>query len=153
MPKRHAWHHKEKIVSLVQRNGNARSFHVERINHATLKPMLREHIDAQTRIITDNANVYDWTQHEFAGHESVNHLIHEYARGDVTTNTVEGFFATLKRGLVGTYHHVGRSHLHAYLSEFDFRYNTRHTTDMERTQLAMRGIIGKRLFYSTPTSN
>lgn len=147
MPKRHAWHHKEKIVSLVERNGDARSFHVERVNHATLKPMLMEHIHADTRIVTDNANVYDWTARHFAGHESVNHLLHEYARGDVTTNTVEGYFSILKRGLIGTYHHVGRVHLPAYLAEFDFRYNTREITDMERTETAMQGIEGKRLYY------
>ncbi len=147
MPKRHAWHHKEKIVSLVERDGSARSFHVERVNHATLKPMLREHIARESRIVTDNANVYDWTGHEFAGHESVNHLVHEYARGDVTTNTVEGFFSILKRGLIGTYHHVGRQHLGRYLHEFDFRYNHRSATDAERTVAAIQGILGKRLLY------
>ncbi len=147
MPKQKAWHHKEKIVSLVERDGSARSFHVERVNPATLKPILMEHIAAETRIVTDNANAYNWTADHFAGHESVNHLLKEYVRGDVTTTTVEGYFSILKRGLVGTYHHVGRNHLHAYLDEFDFRYNTRDTSDMERTVAAMRGITGKRLYY------
>jgi transposase-like protein len=147
MPKRHAWHHKEKIVSLVERSGEARSFHVETVSHATLMPILRENIAADSRIVTDNANVYDWTSREFAGHESVNHLLHEYARGDVTTNSVEGYFSILKRGLIGTHHHVRRGHLPAYLSEFDFRYNTRTLTDTERTCAALGGIEGKRLFY------
>src|SRR5450756_1215764 len=85
MPKRQAWHHKEKIVSLVERDGDARSFHVQRINHATLKPILMGNIDRETRIVTDNANVYNWTRDAFSGgHESVNHHLHEYVRGDVT---------------------------------------------------------------------
>lgn len=152
MPKRHAWHHKEKIVSLVERNGDARSFHVERVNHATLKPMLMEHIASETRVMTDSANVYDWTGAHFAEHQSVNHLLKEYARGDVTTNTVEGFFSILKRGLIGTYHHVGRNHFPAYLSEFDFRYNTRALNDHARTAVAVQGITGKRLYYQIPVN-
>jgi transposase-like protein len=147
MPKRHAWHHKEKIVSLVERNGSARSFHVDKVNIATLRPMMVSNIARDSRIVTDNSNVYDWTKRDFAGHESVNHLLHEYVRGDVTTNTVEGFFSILKRGLVGTFHHVGRNHLNAYLNEFDFRYNTRGISDWDRTQLALKGIAGKRLRY------
>ena len=147
MPKRHAWHHKEKIVSLVERDGSARSFHVETVNIATLKPMLMSNVAEDTRIVTDNASYYDWTDREFANHESVNHLLHEYARGDVTTNTVEGFFSILKRGLIGTYHHVRRDHLNAYLHEFDFRYNTREITDTARTEIALAGITGKRLRY------
>jgi transposase-like protein len=147
MPKRHAWHHKEKIVSLVERDGSARSFHVEKVNIATLKPMMVENIMRESRIVTDNASYYDWTSREFAQHESVNHVLHEYARGDVTTNTVEGFFSILKRGLIGTYHHVGRYHLPAYLNEFDFRYNHRSVSDVERTVAALQGITGKRLFY------
>jgi len=147
MPKRHAWHHKEKIISLVEPHGEARSFHVERVTVATLKPILTGNIAPETRIVTDNASYYDWTKHSFSEHQSVNHLLHEYARGDVTTNTVEGFFSTLKRGLIGPYHHVGRNHLPAYLSEFDFRYNTRTLTDGERTAIALTGISGKRLTY------
>jgi transposase-like protein len=141
------YQHKEKIVSLVERNGSARSFHVERVNAATLKPMLKEHIAQQTRIMTHQAAYYKGLDAHFAEHQTVNHIMNEYARGDVTTNTVEGFFSILKRGLIGTYHHVGAAHLPAYLSEFDFRYNTRDTTDLERTVVAMRGISGKRLVY------
>jgi hypothetical protein len=77
----------------------------------------------------------------------VNHHI-EYVRGDVYTNTAEGYFATLKRGLTGIYHHVSEEHLHRYLSEFDFRYNTRHVTDAERTRLALSQTVGKRLMYA-----
>ena len=141
------YNHKEKIVSLVERQGSVRSFHVERVNAATLKPMLQEHIASETRIMTDQAAYYKGLDKHFAGHETVNHMVKEYARGDVTTNTVEGFFSIMKRGLIGTYHHVGSQHLSRYLSEFDFRYNTRGTTDMERTVAAVRGITGKRLFY------
>jgi hypothetical protein len=78
----------------------------------------------------------------------VNHLIGEHVRGDVTTNTVEGFLSILKRGLIGTHHHVGRQHLGAYLHEFDFRHSTRTLTDAERTIAALQGISGQRLYYS-----
>jgi transposase-like protein len=147
MPKRHAWHHKEKIVSLVERGGDVRSFHVEKINGANLRPMLVGHIAQQSHIMTDEAGYYNWLSTYFADHSTVHHKAHEYSRGGVTTNTIEGFFSILKRGLIGTYHHVGGNHLEAYLDEFDFRYNTRDKTDMERTMLAMRGISGKRLTY------
>jgi len=138
-------HHKNKVVSLVERNGEARSFHVDRVNGATLRPMLAEHIAADTRIMTDEAYWYKWLPKD--SHFTVNHLAKEYARDDVTTNTVEGFFATFKRGLNGTYHHISSDHLGSYLNEFDFRYNTRKLTDMDRTRLALKGIAGKRLTY------
>jgi len=144
-------HHKNKVVSLVERNGGARSFHVQRVNGATLKPMLAAHVAEGTRIITDEAYWYKWLPRD--SHFTVNHLAKEYARGDVTTNTVEGFFSIFKRGLVGTYHHVDCNHLGAYLSEFDFRYNHREGSDMERTVSALRGVQGKRLFYSAQVGN
>lgn len=145
--KRRGYQHKEKIVSLVERAGDVRSFHVERVNAATLKPMLAAHIDAETRIMTDEAGYYRGIDSHFAEHHTVNHGAGEYARGDITTNTVEGFFSIMKRGLIGTYHHVGSQHLGRYLHEFDFRYNTRRVSDAERMTAALEGIEGKRLYY------
>lgn len=146
--KRRGYQHKEKIVSLVERAGDVRSFHVERVNAATLKPMLATHIARETRIMTDEAGYYRGIDSHFAEHHTVNHSAGEYARGDITTNTVEGFFSIMKRGLIGTYHHVGSQHLGRYLHEFDFRYNTRRVTDAERMIAALDGIEGKRLYYA-----
>jgi hypothetical protein len=90
---------------------------------------------------------------QFASHETVDHFKDEYARGDVTTNTVEGYFSILKRGINGVYHHVGRQHLHRYLSEFDFRYNHRirlGANDEERARLALKQVDGRRLMYRKP---
>lgn len=140
-------HHKMKIVSLVERDAGVHSFHVERVNAATLRPLLKEHIHAETRVMTDEGWWYKNLDKHFARHETVNHLAKEYSRGDVTTNTVEGYFSIMKRGLIGTFHHVGTQHLGRYLSEFDFRYNTRKMTDSQRTIAALEGIQGKRLYY------
>src|SRR5450756_617296 len=144
---RRGYEHKEKIVSLVERNGMARAFHVERVNAATLKPMLTAHICAASHVMTDEAGYYRGLDKHFAGHHTVNHAAREYARGGITTNTVEGYFSIMKRGLIGTYHHVGSQHLGRYLHEFDFRYNTRKVTDAERITAALEGIEGKRLYY------
>jgi ISXO2-like transposase domain len=83
----------------------------------------------------------------------VNHSAGEYARGEVHTNTIEGYFGLLKRGITGVYHHVGKQHLHRYLSEFDFRYNSRKVKDGERTMLALKGTEGKRLTLREPSGN
>jgi transposase-like protein len=140
--------HKEKILSLVEREGGrVRSYHVERVNAATLAPILREQIAQDSRIMTDEAFQYIKVGREFADHGVVSHGIGEYVRGDVHTNTIEGYFSVMKRGLTGTYHHVGKNHLKRYLSEFDFRYNYRKTDDLSRTIEALRGIEGKRMMY------
>jgi len=95
--------------------------------------------------------VYDFAKDKFASHSFVTHGDGEYTRRDygklISTNTVEGFFSILKRGVYGTFHHVGRQHLHRYLSEFDFRYNAREIEDGERALLAVKGVSGKRLMY------
>jgi transposase-like protein len=142
---------KEKIVSLVQRGGEVRSFHVETVNAKTLKATMEKNISKEARIHTDAAYFYRKHGAEYASHEYVNHSAHEYARGDVTTNTVEGYFSILKRGLIGTFHHVGAQHLQRYVNEFDFRYNTRSAlgfNDTDRSLIALKGIAGKRLMYS-----
>ena len=144
---------KQKIISLVERNGSVRSFHVASINGATLKKALHDHIAKDAHLMTDDLRMYRRIGKHFASHESVNHSKGEYARGHVSTNTVESFFALFKRGLVGTFHHVSPKHLERYLNEFDFRYNARSAmgyTDAERTELALKGISGKRLTYRQP---
>lgn len=140
---------KEAVVSLVERDGAVRSFHVPAVSRKTLRPILVTQIDRKSYLMTDDAGVYKAVGREFMGHEAVNHSIDEYVRhgGFVHTNTVEGYFAILKRGITGVYQHVSQQHLKRYLGEFDFRYNTRHLSDMERAMLAAKGIAGKRLTY------
>jgi len=139
--------HKEKIVSLVERGGNVRSFHVQAVTAKTLKPILLAQIAKDAHLMTDEASMYTKVGKEFASHSVVNHSSGEYARGKAHTNTIEGFFSRLKRGLIGTYHHVGSQHLGRYVTEFDFRYNTRKGTDAERAATVIGGIGGKRLMY------
>lgn len=139
---------KEAVVSLVERDGKVRSTHVPSVNRQNLRTVLVTQIDRKSYLMTDEANVYKSTGKEFSGHGSVNHSIDEYVRGTYWhTNTVEGYFSILKRGITGTYQHVSQQHLKRYLGEFDFRYNTRGISDGERTVEAMKGIVGKRLTY------
>lgn len=148
---RQGYMHKEKIFSLVERNGNVRSFHVEHVSGETLKPILKRHVAQDTCIMTDEFGGYKDIDQHFASHNIVRHTRKEYVRGEVHTNTIEGFFSILKRGLVGTFHHVGAQHLKRYITEFDFRYNSRKMSDSERTALALLGITDKRLMYTTPS--
>lgn len=144
--------HKMKIVSLVERNGMARSFHLPTVTSKNVKAVMRSQISNQARIMTDDGSNFIAGGRQFKSHQSVNHSADEYVRGDVHTNTVEGFFSLLKRGLVGTYHHVSEAHLQRYCREFDFRYNHRAAlgvNDVERTKAALKGIGGKRLTYET----
>ncbi len=139
-----------KIVTLVERGGKARSFHFDVIHGGTLREALRKNIPASATVHTDESSFYKPLHRIFAKHETVNHRRGEYSRGDVTTNTVESYFSILKRGLVGTFHHVGEQHLFRYMKEFDFRYNTRSALgveDAERADIALKGISGKRLTY------
>lgn len=145
--------HKEKIVSLVERGGNVRSFHVQSVTAKTLKPILLSQIAKDAHLMTDEASMYTVVGREFASHSIVTHSAGEYARGNTHTNTIEGFFSRLKRGLTGTYHHVGSQHLGRYATEFDFRYNTRKGTDTERLMALLSGISGKRLTYRQPQAS
>lgn len=141
---------KEAVVSLVERGGKVRSRHVTDVNITTLKPILAEVASQDTHLRTDQSPVYTGLGAGFASHETVNHSIKEYVRGDAHTNTAEGYFSILKRGIYGTYHHVSAEHLKRYLGEFDFRYNERIALgvgDTERTAKAIRGAEGKRLTY------
>ena len=112
---------------------------VPEVTSANLKGFIREQVDRSSRICTDELNAYKGIGREFAGgHGTVKHSIHEYARGDDHTNTVEGFFSLLKRGMYGTFHSVSKRHLHRYMSEFEFRYNNREIDDGARTALAIK---------------
>jgi transposase-like protein len=135
------------VFSLVQRGGEVRSFVMPFVTVNNLRAAVLNNVDRRAQIMTDSFMGYKTIGQHFSSHESVNHSIGEYARGNAHTNTVEGYFSLLKRGIVGTYHHVGEKHLHRYLAEFDFRYNARKDSDSVRTHAAMRGIVGKRLLY------
>ena len=140
---------KEMVFSLVEREGSVRSMHLTSVSAATLRPILVAQVDAKSFLMTDDAGQYRQMHKDFA-HQAVNHGIGEYVRGTAHTNTVESYFAILKRGITGTYHHVSQQHLKRYLGEFDFRYNERSSlevTDMQRTEKALKGIVGKRLTY------
>lgn len=141
---------KEKVFALVERGGHVRSFHVQTVNGKTLKGIMDQHVAKDANLMTDEAHVYKKIGKDYASHESVKHSAQEYARGHVTTNTIEGYFSIFKRGLIGTFHHVGEQHLQRYCNEFDFRYNSRTAlgySDSDRTDLALKGIGGKRLTY------
>jgi transposase-like protein len=142
--------HKHAVVSLVERGGKVRSQHVNDVNAATLRPILKAQIDADSWLMTDESAVYRSIGKEFKYHFTVEHGIGEYVRGSAHTNTIEGFFSIFKRGMVGVYQHCSSTHLKRYLSEFDFRYNGRialGVDDQKRTTSMLRGIIGKRLTY------
>jgi transposase-like protein len=142
--------HKHRIFSLVERNGQVRSFHVPSVSANNLKPIMRANIDQRSHINTDEATRYWRVGKEFAQHSTVNHAIKEYARGVVTTNSAEGFFSILKRGLTGIYQCVSEQHLQRYVDEFDFRYNYRQSQgfdDEQRAIASLKGIEGKRLSY------
>ena len=141
---------KAAVVSLLQRGGSVRSRHVGRVTAKTLKPIIREMVAEDAHLMTDTSTVLASVGRK-RRHSQVNHSAKEYVRFEdgvcISTNTVEGYFATLKRGINGVYHHVGKQHLHRYLSEFDFRYNARKIADGERSALAIKGTGGKRLMY------
>jgi transposase-like protein len=145
--------HKRSIVSLVERGGNVRSFHVPVADGSSVAAIVNENIARETRLHTDESRLYTKVGANFASHETFNHGAKEYARGDVTTNSVEGYFSIFKRGMKGVYQHCGEKHLHRYLAEFDFRYNNRTAlgvSDAERVAKIAQGIAGKRLTYRLP---
>ncbi len=148
--KRQGTGHKRAIVSLVERGGSVRSFHPAQADGPTVAKIVSENIHRETRLHTDESRLYTRIGTEFAAHETVNHSSEEYVRGDVTTNTVEGYFSIFKRGMRGVYQHCSEKHLHRYLAEYDFRYNHRAALgidDGERAALAIKSADGKRLTY------
>jgi transposase-like protein len=142
--------HKEAVFSLVERNGNVRSFHVNDVTAGTLKAKLNEHVSPDANLMTDEATQYEKVGKEFASHKTVNHSSKEYVRGNTHTNTIEGFFSIFKRGMYGVYQHCSSHHLERYTTEFDFRYNHRSKLgfdDAQRAQALLKSISGKRLTY------
>ena len=138
------------IVALVERGGNVRTFHVAHADKLTISKIVTDNISRESRLHTDESRLYLGADMHFASHETVKHSVGEYARGDVHTNSAEGYFSIFKRGMKGVYQHCKEKHLHRYLAEFDFRYNTRKMTDGERAVLAVKGGENKRLTYRQP---
>jgi transposase-like protein len=138
---------KKIVVSLVERGGEVRSFHFQRIHGQTIRALTVTNIDRASTLMTDQAHFYRPIGAEFAAHGAVLHNGGEYVRGQVHSNTCENFFSIFKRGIIGTYHHLSEQHLHRYTAEFDFRYNTKDISDRERADIALIGIGGKRLTY------
>jgi len=139
------------VVALVQRDGIAMSMRVARVTADELGGAVRRYVDRDARLITDSFSSYKNLSRDYARHEVINHADDEWVRGDVHTNTVESYFAILKRGINGVYHHVSEAHLPRYLNEFDFRYNHRTAngyTDAQRTRKALVQTGGKRLRYA-----
>ena len=136
------------VLALVERDGRVRSKPIKRLNAKTLKGAIRANVHKDSRIMTDEWASYVGIGREFkGGHEVVNHGKDEFVRGDSFTNTVESYFALLKRGVHGIFHHVSKEHLHRYCDEFSFRWNHRKIDDGERMIEAVKGIAGKRLMY------
>jgi len=138
------------VVALVERGGRTKSFHVANVTAANLRSIMVKHIDRKSSLMTDERRDYIELGREFARHERVSHGQEEYVRGDAHTNTVEGHFALLKRGVYGTFHNISEAHLSRYLAEFDFRANTRDLNDGERAAALLAGAKGKRLLYRQP---
>jgi transposase-like protein len=150
-PKRRGgWGHKNTVMTLVQRGGSARSFHVGGTTSGQLIPIVRANISKEAFVMSDELTAYNKLGDEYWMHQTVNHSADEYVRGIVHTNTVEGYYSIFKRGMKGIYQHCSEKHLHRYLAEFDFRYSNRvrlGVNDEARTVRALRGIVGKRLTY------
>jgi transposase-like protein len=145
-------HNKNKVLSLVDRStGRVRSFVVDRLNSEVVAEILAANIAKEARLVTDEASHYIRAGKTFdGGHEWVRHRSEEYVRGDVYTNTIEGYFSIFKRGMKGVYQHCSKKHLHRYVAEFDFRYSERvalGVDDQERTRRAIASVVGKRLTY------
>ncbi len=139
------------VFTLVERDGEVRSFHVTNVNSKTLRPIIVKTASRKSYLRTDESLVDPKVANEFAGHGTVNHSAKEYVRGGFWyTNTVESYFALIKRGVYGNFHNVSEAHLHRYLSEFDFKYNTRAMSDAERGDGLLKGAKGKRLMYHQP---
>jgi len=135
------------VHSLIERGGAVRSHHVANVSGKTLRPIVMKTVSRKSSFMTDTAGGYMEMGKEFARHEMVDHGAGEYVRGDAHSNTVESFFALLKRGVYGQFHNISEAHLHRYLREFDWRHSNRHLSDAERTDALLAGAKGKRLLY------
>lgn len=143
------------MLALVQRQGNVRTFPVERVTLANIGPILKEHIHEHADLNTDDSSIYYSMKPDFPYHRTVVHSRHEYVKREglrkIHTNTVEGFFSLVKRSVYGTYHHWSKEHMHRYLAEIEFRYNHRDSDDGERMVAAIEATEGKRLTYKPLT--
>ena len=143
--------HKNTVFTLVERGGSARSFHVDGSRAGDFLPIIRANLSREARMMTDELSSYRVVAEiEGLSHEHVKHSKKEYVRGEIHTNTVEGYYSIFKRGMKGIYQHCAEKHLHRYLAEFDFRYSNRVALgvhDGERADLAVKGAAGKRLTY------
>ena len=148
---RKEWTTKVPVVAMVERGGSVRAEVVAKVTTANLREVLERHVDPSAHLMTDERRGYLPIGRDFAAHSVINHARDEYARGDVTTNTVEGYFGLFKRKLYGTHHAVSKKHLHRYLAEASFIYNTRDMDDGERAETAIRRGQGRRLTYREPT--
>jgi transposase-like protein len=142
------------VMTLVERGGSARSFHIDSTSIADIIPIVRTNVRRESVVMTDEARHYQGLGAEYLSHDAVNHGAKEYVRyaGDdvITTNTVEGYYSIFKRGMKGVYQHCSEKHLHRYLAEFDFRYSNRialGVDDQDRADKAIKGMVGKRLTY------
>lgn len=147
--------HKLVVLTLVERNGEARSFHIDRAHSETIIPIVNANVAKEAKLRTDDAKYYNPLKRIGYNHESVNHSHREYVRGEVHSNTVEGYFSIFKRGMKGVYQHCSEKHLHRYLAEFDFRYSNRSALGVEdeaRAVVALKGAAGKRLTYQQPNN-
>jgi transposase-like protein len=144
--------HKMVVMSLVERGGKVRSFHIAKTGREEVERIVNANVSHEARLMTDSASYYRRGEFNVAEHEMVNHDAGEYGRGEVHTNTVESYYSVFKRGMKGTYQHCQEKHLHRYAAEFDFRHNNRvalGVNDVARTEAIVRGIVGKRLTYRT----
>lgn len=152
-PVKTAFSHKMKVLSLVERNtGQARSYVIDKVSLQDIDPILARNVAPAAHLMTDEARVYVSLAAYYRQHSQVTHGAGEYGRGDLHTNTIEGFFSIFKRGMKGVYQHCQEKHLHRYLAEFDFRYSNRVALgcdDTERAERLLMGVIGKRLTYQT----
>ena len=155
-PKKRAFHHKMKVLALIDRDtGKARTMVVDAVTAATVMPIVKANVAREAVVMTDESNIYRSVPKHFAAHGTTNHSAGQYVDYElpaVHSNTVEGYFSIFKRGMKGVYQHCSEAHLHRYLAEFEFRYNNREAlgcNDRDRSQAALRGIVGKRLAYQT----
>ena len=149
--------HKMAVLALVDRDsGQMRTFAFEKIKGDQVHAIVRTNISREARLMTDEARMYWKLGREFAEHGTTLHGSKQYVDlkdRTIHTNTVEGAFSIFKRGMKGVYQHCGEQHLHRYLAEFEFRYNTRTANgfnDVARSAEALKGIAGKRLTYRLP---
>jgi transposase-like protein len=156
MPIKRGTNHKHVVLTLVERGGSARSFHVDGVKKEDVLPIIRANLDRETHVMTDEAKRYAQLGDEFAKHDAIDHSREEYGYTDrktgvnINTNTIEGYYSIFKRGMKGVYQHCSEKHLHRHLAEFDFRYSNRSALgceDVERADRMALGIVGKRLTY------